>query len=183
MNDQGTIISKLLDRLLGPKKKLDEMQTQKLLRIYKNGFWLTWAGLLAAYLVQAATTDDFARHSGEWIIFMAINVYVLGAMLKEGIWSERLAPTLRNNTLCSMVGGAAVLLFCWYINEDIWSGVIAGVLTFALTMAVFAVCTYVYNKRHAELEGDVADDDEDEPEKENAGTQANPDEMTNYTTK
>ena len=75
------------------KSNLDEMQEAKLLEIEHNGCWLAFWGLVIAMIVQLFTTDaaDLPRTlAGEWILFMALAVYLGEACLRNGIWDRRL---------------------------------------------------------------------------------------------
>jgi len=81
------------------KNKLDEMQEQKLLKIEHNGVWLAFWGLLLMIIIQtiAGRGNALQYMAGEFIIFMALSIYLLAACLKNGIWDRRLAPNLRTN--------------------------------------------------------------------------------------
>ena len=111
--------------LYSKKNLFDEMQEQTMRRIEARGFWLLWAGLLLAILVQIVLRTATSQMVGGFIIFnvagsliacVAVTV-VIG--LAYGDWLIALIP-----------------------------GVIAGVLCFVLLQ----VCMHVSEKRRKELD-------------------------------
>ena len=58
------------------RNQLDEMQEQKLLHIERNGCWFAFWGLLLALVVQALLGLDMKALAGEWVLFMALAVYL-----------------------------------------------------------------------------------------------------------
>ena len=84
------------------KSNLDEMQEQKLLRIEHNGFWLAYASLLIAILVQAILGCGFYDILGELVILLVICAYMVCGCLKHGIWDRRLKPSPKTNLLISL---------------------------------------------------------------------------------
>lgn len=57
--------------LYSKKNQFDEMQEQTMLRIEARGFWLLWAGLLLAILVQIVLRTPSSQWVGEFVVFMA----------------------------------------------------------------------------------------------------------------
>ncbi|MCR5295530.1 MAG: hypothetical protein K6E30_10250 [Lachnospiraceae bacterium] len=89
------------------KSNLDERQEQLLLRIESRAFWLAYALLLAAIIVQTVLTGfDFRMMAGEWIVFMVSCIYVAGACAKNGIWDRRIKPNWKSNLIVSLIVGA-----------------------------------------------------------------------------
>ena len=74
------------------KSNLDEMQEEKLLKVEHNGCWLAFWGLLAVMIIQgiAFGNKDFRTLAGEWIVFMALAVYLAVSCVRLGIWDRRL---------------------------------------------------------------------------------------------
>ena len=141
---------------------LDEMQEQKLLSIEHNGFWLAFWGLLAALAVQMIIGGENVVYNlaGEWIVFMCLCVYMVGACIKNGIWDRKLKPNLKTNIIVSVIAGvvSGVLSFAIsYRNygdlvSAIWTGAFVFVFTFALGLAALAVSTSLYKKKVKALE-------------------------------
>ena len=66
------------------KSNLDEMQEQALLKIEHNGCWLAFWGLLAAMALQMVMRVPGRQMLGEWIVFMALSLYIVIACLRKG---------------------------------------------------------------------------------------------------
>ena len=82
------------------KNNLDERQELKLLKIEHNGCWLAFWGLLIALTVQMVLTPDEPKAmAGEWIVFMALALYLSVACMKNGIWDRKIRPTVKNHLL------------------------------------------------------------------------------------
>ena len=93
------------------KNQLDEMQEQKLLHIERNGCWFAFWGLLLALVVQALLGADVKALAGEWVLFMALAVYLGIACARAGIWDRHLKMTWQTNLVISLIGGACTGLF------------------------------------------------------------------------
>ena len=52
--------------------ELDELQQQKADQIGHRGFWLAWALLLIALLIQSIAGADMTQMAAEWSIFMIL---------------------------------------------------------------------------------------------------------------
>ena len=63
--------------LYSKKNLFDEMQEQTMRRIEARGFWLLWAGLLLAILVQIVLRTPSSQWVGEFVVFMAGCCYSL----------------------------------------------------------------------------------------------------------
>ena len=125
------------------KNKLDEMQEQKLLRIEHNGCWFAFWALLAAMFIQMAVFGpaEFRTILGEWIVFMALSVYLGIACLKNGIWDRRLDPTPKANLLVSLVAAAVFAAFWALINYLRWGHGYTAILTFVIMFVIlFVLC-------------------------------------------
>ena len=57
--------------------ELDELQQQKADQIGHRGFWLAWALLLIALLIQSIAGADMTQMAAEWSIFMILCIYGL----------------------------------------------------------------------------------------------------------
>ena len=82
------------------KNNLDEMQEQKLLHIESKGYWLAFWGLGVSLIIQLifyGPTNDWRYMAAEWIVFMAIALYMVAGCIKEGIWDRKLRPSFKDN--------------------------------------------------------------------------------------
>ena len=125
------------------KSNLDERQEQALLKIEHNGCWLAFWGLLIAMVVQLIVYGfDMKLLAGEWIVFMALCLYIWSSCLKQGIWDRQLKPDRKTNLLASLVAGLAfgALMFfsIWKNFPDKPLGAAAGALISG--GIIFAIC-------------------------------------------
>jgi len=143
------------------KNNLDEMQEQTLLKIEHNGCWLAFWGLLAVMIVEMVLGFGMKAMAGEWIVFMALSLYLCAGCLRKGIWDRQLTPNKKTNLITSLVAGLAVAVFtALRVNlnypgnpvSSIFSGLIGGVFTFVLCFASISLCTVLYRKRKEKLE-------------------------------
>ena len=89
------------------KNNLDEMQEQELLKIEHNGCCLAFWGLLVVMAVQMVMRVPGRQMLGEWIVFMALSLYIAIACLRKGIWDRRLKANRKTNLIISLLAGAA----------------------------------------------------------------------------
>ena len=151
------------------KNKLDEMQEQKLLRIEHNGCWFAFWALIAAMLIQMAVfgVTEFRTILGEWVVFMALSVYLGIACLKNGIWDRRLEPNRKTNLAVSLIAASAFSAVWSVISYIRWGDLYTAVLTFGM-MAVFffvlcfaglTIAAKMYQRRFEKLEQDSGDEE------------------------
>ena len=141
---------------------LDERQEQKLLEIESKGCWFAFWGLLASMVVQLiAYGYDMSRMAGEWIVFMALALYLAFACLKNGIWDRRLKADARTNLIASLVAGLGLgvvnFLSVWGRHPDkpigsAASGIFSAIFAFAMCYAVITIFAGIYRKKTNELE-------------------------------
>ena len=152
--------------MFNKKSNLDEMQEQKLLKIEHNGMWLAFFGLFASIIIQIILSMYGERRdiTGEFIVFLALAVYIVGACIKHGIWDRRLKPDLKTNVAVSAVTGAICGLiffssiFFRFDNAlfiSVLVGLFALVLTFVITLITLSFFSGLYKKRVDELEKKV----------------------------
>ena len=151
------------------KNKLDEMQEQKLLRIEHNGCWFAFWALLAAMFIQMAIFGpaEFRTILGEWIVFMALSVYLGIACLKNGIWDRRLDPTPKANLLVSLAAAAVFAAFWALISCLRWGDGYTAILTFGILFVILFVLCFagltitakLYQRRFETLEQDSGDEE------------------------
>lgn len=153
------------------KNNLDEMQEQKLLRIEHNGVWFAFWGLLVAILIQSLNggVSEFRNIIGELVVFLGLDLYLLVACMKNGIWDRRLRANTKTNIIVSLVGGMVVGLLHFissYLKYhkllgSIATGIIMLSMTAILTFIVLSACASIYKKRVKKLEedGDLDSDD------------------------
>lgn len=87
---------------------LDEMQENKLLKIEGAGFWLAFAGLLIAIIIQALVRPDLRQIAGELTVFFIMSIYLIVLCLKNGLWSRTPAPTVRSSVVSSVIASLAI---------------------------------------------------------------------------
>ena len=142
------------------KSNLDEMQEQALLKIEHNGCCLAFWGLLAAMGIQMLLKVPGKAMLGEWIVFMALCVYLLAACLRQGIWDRHLKANPKTNLVVSAVAGVAVSVFFGVLFRENASelldylliSTIPGITVFILCFALMTVCSALYKKRRDKLD-------------------------------
>ena len=141
------------------KSNLDEMQEQALLKIEHNGCWLAFWGLLAAMALQMVMRVPGRQMLGEWIVFMALSLYIVIACLRKGIWGRRLKAGWKTNLVGSVIAAVAtgilVTLSNPYLSEPLDYVLVAGLtggFTFVLCLAALSVCTRLYRNRRNKLD-------------------------------
>lgn len=142
------------------KSNLDEMQEQQLLKIEHNGCWLAFWGLLAAMAIQGVLGAGLRELAGEWIVFMALCIYMVVSCLRHGIWDRRLKADGKTIFLASLLAGCAVGIFtavAYYHNVREWFdlvliGGVPAVFTFVLCFAALSACAALYRKRRKALD-------------------------------
>lgn len=155
-------------RKIFERENLDEMQKQTLLKIESRGFWALWMLLLAALIIESLLGFTPREMAAEWFIFMLGCAYSLISDLRAGIWDHHFKANTKTNAAVSVVGGAAI--FVWGLIKFaelgmgiavLWA-VFLGVCTWVLCFALLQLSMKAYKKRHAELENQKEDDDENE---------------------
>lgn len=141
------------------KSNLDEMQEQALLKIEHNGCWLAFWGLLAAMALQMVMRVPGRQMLGEWIVFMALSLYIVIACLRKGIWDRHLKANRKTNLIVSLLAAVAtgilVTLSNPYLSEPLDYVLVAGLIggfTFVLCFAALSVCTKLYRNRRNKLD-------------------------------
>ena len=141
------------------KSNLDEMQEQALLKIEHNGCWLAFWGLLAAMALQMVMRVPGRQMLGEWIVFMALSLYIVIACLRKGIWDRHLKANWKTNLIVSLLAAVAagifVILSNPYLSEPLDYVLVAGLtggFTFVLCFAALSVCTKLYRNRRNKLD-------------------------------
>lgn len=151
------------------KNKLDEMQEQKLLKIEHNGVWIAFWGLLLMIIIQTIAGKENALRdiSGEFIVLIALSIYLLAACLKNGIWDRRLAPNLKTNFMISLISSFICGIIIFAVSNfnyhnflvAVASGFFTMMFTLALTLLALTVTAAVYKKRLTKLENNVDEKD------------------------
>ena len=142
------------------KSNLDEMQELALLKIARNGCWFAFWGLLAAMGIQMLLGVPGKAILGEWIIFIALGVYLVAACLRHGIWDRHLKANPKTNLAVSAVAGVAMSIFFGILfRENVWElldylliSAIPGVAVFILCFGLLTVCSALYKKRREKLD-------------------------------
>lgn len=120
------------------KQQLDERQEQTLLKIEHRGCWFAFWALLASIFIQSFLygPGDIERIAGEWIVFMALALYITFACMKQGIWDRKYAPTVKNNLFISIFAALAFAVIFAAINYHNYQ-LVEGALATAAFMFVF----------------------------------------------
>ena len=141
------------------KSNLDEMQEQALLKIEHNGCCLAFWGLLAAMALQMVMRVPGRQMLGEWIVFMALSLYIVIACLRKGIWDRHLKANRKTNLIVSLLAAVAAGIFVTlsnpYLSEPLDYVLVAGLtggFTFVLCFAALSVCTKLYRNRRNKLD-------------------------------
>ena len=141
------------------KSNLDEMQEQALLKIEHNGCWLAFWGLLAAMALQMVMRVPGRQMLGEWIVFMALSLYIVIACLRKGIWDRHLKANRKTNLIVSLLAAVATGIPVTpsnpYPSEPLDYVLVAGLtggFTFLLCFAALSVCTKLYRNRRNKLD-------------------------------
>ena len=135
------------------------MQKEKLLKINSSGMKLCAIGLLIAALVQKCLGKDFAVIAGEIIVFFVLASYISIAYAYEGLWDEKIKPSVRGNLLISLVAAVMIGIGAFILGK-INSAFILGILDILIRMgigfiacfAVLSVLLFFYRKRRNALD-------------------------------
>ncbi|HIR86896.1 MAG TPA: hypothetical protein IAC00_07120 [Candidatus Limivicinus faecipullorum] len=146
------------------KNQLDEMQEQNLRKLESWGFWLTWGALLLSIMIQMLIYKEEAGKylKGEWIVFMASNLYMVIGCVRLGIWSRRGIPSFKSLCLISLLAGLVTGIFVAVYNYLIYGDVLtalatvilASLFTFVLCLLVLVVSVSAYKKRRQKLDSE-----------------------------
>ena len=145
------------------KNNLDEMQEQKLLHIESKGYWLAFWGLGVSLIIQLifyGPTNDWRYMAAEWIVFMAIALYMVAGCIKEGIWDRKLRPSFKDNIFMSLVAGVVmgvVQFVMSYRNYhkpvgSVAAGIFSGLMVMILCFIALTISSAIYKKRKEKLE-------------------------------
>ena len=146
------------------KSQLDEMQEQNLRKLESWGFWLIWGALLLSIMIQMLIYKEEAGKylKGEWIVFMASNLYMVIGCVRLGIWSRRGIPSFKSLCLISLLAGLVTGIFVAVYNYLIYGDVLtalatvilASLFTFVLCLLVLVVSVSAYKKRRQKLDSE-----------------------------
>lgn len=152
------------------KNHLDEMQEQELLKIEHNGCWLVFWLLLIVIVVQSIAFEsmDFKTVAGEWVVFMALALYLEIACIRKGIWDRHIPMNTKANLLISLIASLAVGVFNFIIVFKnfqkpvgaLAASIVSVVITFALCMIALTVSMKKTQKKKNELEAEPSDTNE-----------------------
>lgn len=151
------------------KSNLDEMQELKLLKIESRGFWLGYWALFLSLAVQAflyGPGNAGKTLVGEFIVFLCMSLYLVGACLRSGIWDRHLQATPAVNIGGSLFAAAVTGIFNAVVSYRNYQSLSGAIATFVVTFLMIAIilsvtmcaCTALYHRRRKQLE----QEDEDE---------------------
>lgn len=146
--------------IFSKKNILDERQEQTLRKLESRGFWLLWWGLLAIILLQGAMGKSVVELTAEWLLFLAVCLYMLVECIRNGIWDRHIKPNAGANLAGALVAGAVVFFFT-LAQRQYWPGaLIAGIFAAVLCFIALQFTVLLYKKRHEQLENPEEDEDE-----------------------
>lgn len=146
------------------KNNLDEMQEQQLLHIEKNGFWMLYFLLAAAWIAEIGAGFTLRETGAEGICFFAASGYIVVSCCRKGIWDRRLKVDGKTNLRISLVGAAIAAVITTVIvgmrypveghrlMQLVLTFGINFIITFVLCLALLSICTSVYHRRVKQLE-------------------------------
>lgn len=144
------------------KNNLDERQEQIMLHIEHVGCWIAYWGLLVSILVQELLyRGDFRYVLGEWIVFMALCLYVMASCIRNGLWDRHIKPTMKNNALASLIAAGVIFLFTFLmVNRNfpgkpvgaVAAGLVSGIVVFVLCLIALSVAARATEKKQEQLE-------------------------------
>lgn len=138
--------------LYNKKNQLDEMQEQTMRRIEARGFWLLWAGLFLAVLVQIVLRTPSSQWVGEFVVFMAGCIYTMVECLRNGFWDRHISANTPTNVLISLFAGVVVAVVTGLAYGYWLIALIPGVITGVLSFVLLQVCMHAAEKRRHELD-------------------------------
>lgn len=140
--------------------QLDEMQEQKLCKLESRGFWLLWWGLLAVIIVQSLMGRSGQELVAELGLFMLSCLYMAVECIRNGIWDRHFKPNACANAIGSAVAGLGLFAYD-FLKIGYWPGALyAGAFTTLVCFIVLQFITWIYQKRHNQLEHPEEDKDE-----------------------
>ena len=138
--------------LYNKKNQLDEMQEQTMLSIEARGFWLLWAGLLLAILVQIILGTPNSQWVGEFVVFMAGCIYTMIECIRNGLWDRHISANTPTNVLGSLFAGVVVSVVIGLARGSWLWAIITGIITAVLCFVLLQVCMHTAEKRRKELD-------------------------------
>ena len=138
--------------LYSKKNQLDEMQEQTMRRIEARGFWLLWAGLFLAILVQIILGTPNSQWVGEFVVFMAGCIYTMIECIRNGLWDRHISANTPTNVLGSLFAGVVVSVVIGLANGFWLWAIISGIITAVLCFVLLQVCMHTAEKRRKELD-------------------------------
>ena len=130
----------------------DARQEQTMRRIEARGFWLLWAGLLLAILVQIVLSTPSSQWDGEFVVFMPACCYSLIECLRNGLWDSHICANTTTNVVGSLFACVAVTVVTGLAYGHWLIALIPGVITGILCFVLLQVCRHVAEKRRKDLD-------------------------------
>ena len=151
------------------KTNLDEQQERKLLEIESRGCWLVFWGLFIAVLVETLAMDDIRAFGGELVLLMGLALYLVISCVRAGIWDRRLDMSRKTCLLGSLSGGLCLAVYGFahsYMRSHrplvaLCSGVIGGLIVFALIYFTLRLAARATKKRQDALNAEPEEEDMD----------------------
>ena len=138
--------------LYNKKNQLDEMQEQTMRGIEARGFWLLWAGLLLAILVQIVLRTPSSQWVGEFVVFMAGCIYTMIECLRNGLWDRHICANTTTNVVGALSACFVVTVVTGLAYGSWLIALIPGVITGVLCFVLLQVCMHAAEKRRKELD-------------------------------
>lgn len=142
------------------KTNLDEMQEQTLLRIEHSCCWIAFWGLLASIVVQFAIGWSLREAAGEVILIFIMCGYLCLNSLRHGIWDRHLKPSLKTNTITSLIAGVFMGVFSYFRFHGSISNpnrlfiicFLSCCVVFLLSFSLLSVTGAIQKKRRSKLD-------------------------------
>ena len=145
-------------KLYSKQNQFDEMQEQTMRGIEARGFWLVWAGLFLAILIQIILRAPAKQWAGEFVVFMAGCIYMIIECLRNGFWDRHISANTPTNVLASLFAGVVVAIVTG-LSSGYWLlAIIPGIITAVLCFVVLQVCMHAAQKRRNELDNPKDDE-------------------------
>ena len=133
--------------LYNKKNQLDEMQEQTMLSIEARGFWLLWAGLLLAILVQLILGTPISQWVGESVVLMAGCIYTMIECIRNGLWDRHISANTTTNVVGALSACVAVTVVIGLAHGSWLIALIPGVITGVLCFVLLQVCMHAAAKQ------------------------------------
>jgi hypothetical protein len=87
------------------RKIVDEREELEMMRVERTGYYVVFAGLVIAIIVQTVLFDyDFLPIAGEFIALIAGAVWTCIGFVRRGVWDYHTKPGMKTYLIYSLIG-------------------------------------------------------------------------------